>query len=77
MVFEPSYLCYFEGPYQCELCQSITDSKEEFVEHIKTKHLEDVDDDVLDTLYGDLRKARRKMELAIFRIPLDNLPLTS
>lgn len=69
------------GPYQCELCQSITDSKEEFVEHIKTKHLEDVDDDVLDTLYGDLRKARRKMELAMTDkqnwIPLHDLPLTS
>ena len=52
------------GPYQCELCQCITESKEEFVSHIKTKHLEDVDDEVLNILYSDLRKARRKMELA-------------
>jgi len=69
------------GPYQCELCQNITDSKEEFVEHIKTKHLEDVDDDVLNTLYGDLRKARRKQELAMTEnqnwVPLHDLPLTS
>merc|ERR1712226_1672726 len=50
-----------QGPYQCELCQSITDSKEEFVDHIKTKHLEDVDAEVLNTLNSDLRKARRKI----------------
>ena len=54
----------FLGPYQCELCQNITDSKEEFVKHIKMTHLEDVDDDVMNTLYKDLKKSRRKMELA-------------
>ena len=77
----------FLGPYQCELCQNITDSKEEFVSHIKTKHLEDVDDDVMNTLYTDLKKSRRKMELAAQqdthafkekRTPsYQNLPLTN
>ena len=52
------------GPYQCELCQCITETKEEFVSHIQTKHLEDVDDEVLNTLNSDLKKARRKTELA-------------
>ena len=54
----------FTGPYQCELCQNITDSKEDFVRHIKTEHSEDVDDDVMHTLTTDLKKAKRKAELA-------------
>ena len=45
------------------MCQCITQTKEDFVSHIKSKHLEDVDDEVLNTLYSDLKKARRKMEL--------------
>lgn len=57
-----------QGPYQCELCQNITDSKEEFVYHIRTKHLEDVDDGVMNTLYSDLKKARRKMDLAAINL---------
>ena len=35
--------------------------------HIKTKHIEDVDDEVLSTLYNDLRKARRRMELTLIQ----------
>ena len=35
--------------------------------HIKTKHIEDVDDEVLNTLYNDLRKARRRMELTLIQ----------
>ena len=46
------------------MCQNITDSKEDFVRHIKTEHWEDVDDDVMNTLTTDLRKAQRKAELA-------------
>ena len=57
------------GPYQCELCQEITQSKQDFVSHIKTKHPEDVDDEVLNTLYSDLKKAQRKMELIQIQSP--------
>ena len=60
------FILYFiiTGPYQCELCQNITDSKEDFVRHIKTEHWDDVDDDVMITLTTDLKKAKRKSELA-------------
>merc|ERR1712083_1053771 len=34
------------GPYQCEICQIITDTKVEFVDHIESKHADVVDEDV-------------------------------
>ncbi|CAB4055565.1 unnamed protein product [Lepeophtheirus salmonis] len=33
------------GPYQCEICQKITDTKQEFVQHIKELHRSVVDEE--------------------------------
>eukprot|EP00096_Caligus_rogercresseyi_P012695 TRINITY_DN5407_c0_g1_i1.p1 TRINITY_DN5407_c0_g1~~TRINITY_DN5407_c0_g1_i1.p1 ORF type:complete len:441 (-),score=177.94 TRINITY_DN5407_c0_g1_i1:376-1698(-) len=49
------------GPYQCEICFIITDTKHEFVSHIKDNHRHVVDDEVLDNLELDLKKVERKM----------------
>jgi len=48
------------GPYQCEICQKISDTKREFVNHIKELHREIVDSSVLKTLEADLRKRKKK-----------------
>ena len=48
------------GPYQCEICQNITQTKKEFVEHIKAKHRKIVDEEVLRSLEKDLQKSLRK-----------------
>jgi len=48
------------GPYQCEICQNITNTKQEFVDHIKANHRDVVDEEVLDSLEKDLEKSRRK-----------------
>ena len=50
------------GPYQCEICQNITNTKQEFVDHIKANHRDVVDEEVLDSLEKDLEKSRRKAE---------------
>ena len=46
------------GPYQCEICQVITDTKVEFLAHIKAKHHGKVDEDVLYVLESDVRKEK-------------------
>lgn len=51
------------GPYQCEICQKITDTKQEFVDHIKKFHIDVVDEEVLRSLESDLRKSRKKAEM--------------
>jgi len=51
------------GPYQCEICQEITDTKQEFVAHIKALHKDMVDEAVLRSLESDLKK-RKKREMA-------------
>ena len=48
------------GPYQCEICQMITDTKVDFVAHIKAKHRDVVDDEVLLSLESDIRKSNKK-----------------
>ena len=48
------------GPYQCEICQIITDTKVEFVEHIEGKHADVVDEEVLLSLKSDIRKSNKK-----------------
>jgi hypothetical protein len=48
------------GPYQCEICQAIIDTKQEFVRHIKALHRGQVDEAVLLALQSDLKKRRRK-----------------
>ncbi len=47
------------GPYQCEICQQITDTKLQFVNHIKANHLEVVDEEVLKSLENDLKKKKK------------------
>lgn len=47
------------GPYQCEICQAITDTKAEFVGHIKQFHRDVVDEEVLRSLESDLRKSQQ------------------
>jgi len=48
------------GPYQCEICQKISHTKQEFVDHIKALHKDIVDASVLRTLEADLRKRKKK-----------------
>ena len=48
------------GPYQCEICQMITDTKADFVAHIKAKHRDVVDEEVLRSLEADIRKSNKK-----------------
>jgi hypothetical protein len=48
------------GPYQCEICQIITDTKVEFVDHIESKHADVVDEEVLLSLKSDIRKSKKK-----------------
>ncbi len=48
------------GPYQCEICQQITDTKQQFVDHIKQNHLDVVDEEVLRSLESDLKKTTKK-----------------
>merc|ERR1712223_1193595 len=48
------------GPYQCEICQIITDTKVEFVEHIEGKHADVVDEEVLLSLKSGIRKSNKK-----------------
>merc|ERR1711971_1109783 len=48
------------GPYQCEICQAIIETKQEFVKHIKTLHRGMVDKAVLQSLELDLKKKKKK-----------------
>ncbi len=44
------------GPYQCEICSQITDTKGQFVKHIKQLHIDDVDEEVLRSLENDIKR---------------------
>ena len=48
------------GPYQCEICQAIIETKQEFVKHIKILHRGMVDKAVLQSLESDLKKKKKK-----------------
>lgn len=50
------------GPYQCELCNEIFETKEEFLNDVKTKHASEVDSEVIDALEKDvkIREAKKK-----------------
>ena len=50
------------GPYQCEICQEMTDTKQMFVDHIRRLHRGEVDTQVLRSLESDLRKKERREE---------------
>ena len=47
---------------QCEICQNITNTKQEFVEHIKDNHRDIVDEEVLNSLERDLQKSKRRAD---------------
>ena len=49
------------GPFQCEMCQLVTATKQDFVTHIKTTHQGFIDPDVLRGLESDLR-VREKLD---------------
>ena len=49
-----------EGPFQCEICQDISEVKVDFVKHIKVRHSDEVDDSVVESLERDLRIRRKK-----------------
>lgn len=57
------------GPYQCEICQNITNRKLDFVNHIKAKHRNMIDPGVLRTLESDLRKRNKKMMKKTGKLP--------
>ena len=48
------------GPFECEICQVISNTKQDFVNHIKVKHRDSVDQTVLRTLETDLKKREKK-----------------
>ena len=48
------------GPYQCEICQAITELKEDFVYHIKSYHSDIVDAEVLKSLDRDIMIRKKK-----------------
>lgn len=50
------------GPYQCELCNEIFETKEEFLNDVKTKHANEVDSEVIEALEKDvkIREAKKK-----------------
>ena len=52
--------CVFSFLFQCEICQKITDTKQDFVDHIKKFHINVVDGEVLKSLESDLKKSRKK-----------------
>ncbi len=55
------------GPYQCEICQAITNTKQDFVEHIKKNHRNIVDEEVLRSLEHDLKISKKKAAAAAGR----------
>ena len=65
------HLCKLRSPFtakrnmifECNVCQKILYVEEEFVDHIKTVHLDEVEDEIavtaeMITLYSDLKKAK-------------------
>lgn len=65
------------GPYQCEICQNITNTKQEFVDHIKKFHRNVVDEGVLVSLENDLKKSKLKKarEEAAAKLKQGNNPI--
>ena len=45
------------GPYQCEICQAIRETKLGFVNHIESKHSDVLDEEVLFSMKSDLCKS--------------------
>ena len=53
------------GPYQCEICQAISEMKEDFVYHIRNYHGDIVDGEVLKSLDRDLMIRKKKKKLMV------------
>ena len=49
------------GPFQCEMCQEISGTKQDFVNHIKANHSDFIDPQILLSLESDLRIREKKM----------------
>ena len=49
------------GPFQCEMCQDVSSTKQDFLHHIKDNHRDFIDPDVLYSLESDIRKRERKI----------------
>ena len=49
-----------EKLFQCEICQIITNTKVEFIEHIEENHSDIVDEEVLLSLKSDIRKSKKE-----------------
>ena len=49
------------GPFQCEMCQEISGTKQDFVSHIKANHRDFIDPEVLGSLESDLRIREKKI----------------
>merc|ERR1712080_97874 len=50
------------GPYQCELCDCISETKQDFLNDIREKHMTEIDQEVLDALEKDvmIQAAKRR-----------------
>ena len=51
--------------YECNICQKLLYVEEEFVDHIKSVHLDEVEDDIavmseMIAFYSDLKKVRQQ-----------------
>ena len=49
------------GPFQCEMCQEISGTKQDFVNHIKANHRDFIDPEVLGSLESDLKIREKKI----------------
>ena len=49
------------GPFLCEICQQVSNTKQDFVSHIKVNHRDSIDPAVLQSLESDLEKRKKKL----------------
>ena len=43
------------GPYSCEICAKIVETNLDFFNHLKGRHLEEADEDVMETMENYLK----------------------
>ena len=70
--FYPTY-----DALQCEICQSIKKTKQEFLEHLNEKHSGMIDEEVLVTLKSDILKNQKKSALEIKYVSNETLISTA
>ena len=56
--------------YECNLCQKFLYVEEDFVDHIKSVHMEEVDDEItvmseMIAFYSDLKKVRKNEDMLL------------